>query len=89
MTATTTLKLPEALKHRIAPLASAAGRTPHAWMLEALEASRPGQFRWDALLEGPASWVGLLRRLRPDEAPMPVRRLSPRLAPAELSAPTK
>ncbi|MBS0338572.1 MAG: hypothetical protein JSS40_17575 [Proteobacteria bacterium] len=34
--ATTTLKLPEDLKERIAPLADAAGKTPHAWMVEAL-----------------------------------------------------
>jgi predicted transcriptional regulator len=38
MAGTTTLKLPEALKRRIAPLAQAAGKTPHAWMVEALEA---------------------------------------------------
>ena len=38
MAATTTLKLPESLKDRIAPLARAAGKTPHAWMVEALEA---------------------------------------------------
>ena len=37
MTATTTLKLPEPLKARIAPLAEAAGKSPHAWMIEALE----------------------------------------------------
>lgn len=36
--ATTTLKLPDSLKQRIAPLADAAGKTPHAWMVEALEA---------------------------------------------------
>ncbi|HQD84118.1 MAG TPA: hypothetical protein PK929_13760, partial [Quisquiliibacterium sp.] len=35
---TTTLKLPDALKQRIAPLARAAGKTPHAWMIDALEA---------------------------------------------------
>ncbi len=38
MSATTTLKLPEPLKARIAPLAEAAGKTPHAWMVDALEA---------------------------------------------------
>ena len=38
MGSTTTLKLPEPLKARIAPLADAAGKTPHAWMVEALEA---------------------------------------------------
>jgi len=37
MAATTTLKLPEKLKKRIAPLAQSAGQTPHAWMVEALE----------------------------------------------------
>lgn len=38
MTTSTTLKLPDELKARIAPLAKAAGKTPHAWMVEALEA---------------------------------------------------
>lgn len=38
MAATTTLKLPEELKTRIAPLAKSAAKTPHAWMVEALEA---------------------------------------------------
>jgi predicted transcriptional regulator len=38
MTSTTTLKLPEPLKARIAPLAEAAGKTAHAWMIDALEA---------------------------------------------------
>ena len=37
MATTTTLKLPPALKQRIAPLAAATGKTPHAWMVEALE----------------------------------------------------
>jgi predicted transcriptional regulator len=37
MAATTTLKLPEELKARIAPLAESADKTPHAWMVEALE----------------------------------------------------
>lgn len=37
MPATTTLKLPESLKKRIAPLADSAGKTPHAWMVEAIE----------------------------------------------------
>ena len=35
--ATTTIKLPEDLKQRIAPLAEAAGKTAHAWMVDALE----------------------------------------------------
>ena len=38
MAASTTLKLPERLKRRIAPLAKSAGKTPHAWMIEALQA---------------------------------------------------
>jgi len=37
MAATTTLKLPERLKRRIVPLAKSAGKTAHAWMVEALE----------------------------------------------------
>lgn len=37
MAAATTLKLPEELKARIAPLADFAAKTPHAWMIEALE----------------------------------------------------
>ena len=37
MSTPTTLKLPETLKDRIAALADAAGKTPHAWMVEALE----------------------------------------------------
>lgn len=37
MSPTTTLKLPEALKSRIAPLAQAEGKTAHAWMVNALE----------------------------------------------------
>jgi len=37
MAVTTTLKLPEKLKARIAPLAEACGKSPHAWRVEALE----------------------------------------------------
>ncbi len=37
MTTATTIKLPDELKQRIAPLAEAAGKTAHAWMVEALE----------------------------------------------------
>ena len=37
MAVTTTLKLPEELKARIAPLAESTAKTPHAWMIEALE----------------------------------------------------
>jgi predicted transcriptional regulator len=38
MASSTTLKLPDSLKARIVALADAAGRTPHAFMVEALEA---------------------------------------------------
>ncbi|HVK85405.1 MAG TPA: hypothetical protein VM513_14905 [Kofleriaceae bacterium] len=38
MAKTTTLKLDDRLRKRIAPLASAVGQTPHAWMVSALEA---------------------------------------------------
>jgi predicted transcriptional regulator len=37
MTTPTTIKLPDELKERIAPLADAAGKSAHAWMVEALE----------------------------------------------------
>jgi predicted transcriptional regulator len=37
MTATTTLKLPEKLKARIARLAKQSGQSPHSLMLQALE----------------------------------------------------
>jgi predicted transcriptional regulator len=35
--ASTTLKLPGRLKQRMAPPARSSGKTPHAWMVEALE----------------------------------------------------
>jgi predicted transcriptional regulator len=38
MGTSTTLKLPDQLKARIAPLADSTAKTPHAWMIEALEA---------------------------------------------------
>jgi predicted transcriptional regulator len=38
MSTTTSLKLPAPLKARIAPLAESAGKTPHAWMVDALAA---------------------------------------------------
>jgi predicted transcriptional regulator len=37
MPVSTTLKLPEHLKKRLGPLAKSAGKTPHAWMIDALE----------------------------------------------------
>lgn len=38
MTTATTVKLPEALRARIRPLAEAAGKSVHAWMVDALAA---------------------------------------------------
>jgi predicted transcriptional regulator len=38
MTSTTTLKLPDELKLRVAEAAESAGKSPHAFMLEAIEA---------------------------------------------------
>jgi predicted transcriptional regulator len=38
MTTMKTLKLPDDLNARIVPLAESEGKTPHAWMVEALEA---------------------------------------------------
>lgn len=38
MSATTTLKLPEQLKSRVAAAAEASGKSAHAWMVEAIEA---------------------------------------------------
>jgi len=37
MTTATTLKLPDELKERVAHAASAAGKSPHAFMIEAIE----------------------------------------------------
>lgn len=36
MSVATTVKLPPRLKKRIGPLAKAAGKSPHAWMVDAL-----------------------------------------------------
>jgi predicted transcriptional regulator len=53
---TTTLKLPETLKARIAPLAEAAGKTAHAWMVDALEAQAAlAEMREAFIAEGQAS----------------------------------
>lgn len=37
MAVSTTLKLPETLKEQVAQLAEQAGKSPHAWMVEAIE----------------------------------------------------
>lgn len=55
MTSTTTLKLPDELKARIAAAAQQSGKTAHAFMVEALElqtelAERRSAFVADALL---------------------------------------
>jgi predicted transcriptional regulator len=67
MATTTTLKLPESLKKRIAPLAESAGKTPHAWMVEALEtlAEQPRAFVADALAaEKEVKKTGLVYRAK-------------------------
>ncbi len=38
MTVTTTIKLPDELKDRVVTAAAAAGKSPHAWMVDAIEA---------------------------------------------------
>lgn len=56
MAATTTLKLPEELKARIASAAKASGRTSHAFMIEALEAqSRLAEMRQSFINDAIAS----------------------------------
>lgn len=53
---TTTLKLPAPLKARIAPLAQAVGKTPHAWMIDALEAQAVlAEMREEFIAEAEAS----------------------------------
>jgi predicted transcriptional regulator len=53
---TTTLKLAESLKARIAPIAAAAGKTAHAWMVEALEAQVAlGEMRESFIAEAQAA----------------------------------
>ncbi len=48
-------------------------------LLELIEATAPGRYGWEPLLEGPERWVGLLRRRAPGLTPT-ARRLSSRLA---------
>lgn len=51
--AATSIKLPDDLKSRIAPLAEAAGISPHAWMLRALAAETDrAERRVEFLAEG-------------------------------------
>lgn len=47
----TTLKLPPALKKRIAPLARKSGKTPHAWMVEALSLETDRSERWERFVD--------------------------------------
>ncbi|MBX7117285.1 MAG: hypothetical protein K1X64_23405 [Myxococcaceae bacterium] len=46
----TTLKLPDELKERIAPLAQKLGKTPHAWMVAALESEAERAERWEGFV---------------------------------------
>ncbi|HEY0905798.1 MAG TPA: hypothetical protein VGE17_01240 [Methylophilus sp.] len=58
MMATTSLKLPDSLKERIAKLAEAAGKTPHAYMVEAIEQEASRGEKYQAFLaEAEASWL--------------------------------
>lgn len=50
MKKSTTLKLPPRLKARIARVAKKAGRTPHAFMLEALERQTTREERMEAFV---------------------------------------
>lgn len=60
MAATTTLKLPEELKARIVSAAQASGRTPHAFMIEALEAqARLAEMRQSFINDAIASAAGV------------------------------
>ena len=49
-TSTTTLKIPGKLKSRIAKLARKAGRTPHGFMLDALEREAARQERMESFV---------------------------------------
>ena len=55
MASSTTLKLPDSLKARIVTLADAAGRTPHAFMVEALEAHAAAAERRRGLVDAALS----------------------------------
>ena len=50
ITATTTLKLPNKLKSRVAKLAKKHGRTPHGFMIEAIEREIDRQERMEAFI---------------------------------------
>ncbi len=48
--ATTSLKLPDTLKERVAKLAEAAGKTPHAFMVDAIELETRRNEKYQAFL---------------------------------------
>lgn len=55
--ATTSLKLPDALKQRVNTLAELAGKSPHAFMVEAIEQeARRGEKYQQFLTEAEVSW---------------------------------
>ena len=57
-TSATTLKIPEDLKVRLSALADAEGKSPHAWMIEALEReARRAERRQEYLAAGDAALV--------------------------------
>lgn len=51
MTSATTLKLPDELKQRVAAAAAAAGKSPHAFMIEAIESQTQLAERRHAFIE--------------------------------------
>lgn len=55
MRSSTTLKLPSALKARISKIAKKAGRTPHAFMVEALERQTEREERMEAFVREAAA----------------------------------
>lgn len=62
MSVATTVKLPPSLKKRIGPLARAAGKTPHAWMVEALVSQvEREELHNDFVARGLASLEGVSR----------------------------
>jgi predicted transcriptional regulator len=62
MSVATTVKLPPSLKKRIGPLARAAGKSPHAWMVEALATQvEREELHSDFVAQGLASLEGVTR----------------------------
>lgn len=57
MMATTSLKLPDSLKERVAKLAEATGKTPHAFMVDAIEQETRRNEKYQTFVaEAETSW---------------------------------